>query len=217
MPEAARPGRVGGASPRKVRSGGIHSDAASTPSEESIHALPLIDAAKARGFAAETAAMDKGYDVGPVYDPCEDRGVRPIIPLRDTPAVLKGDHKPPSCEHGEWRFAGADISGRRRSLAARPASASPPPSGSQGRPAAPADPARDSPLDRSSRSAGASFARHEAGRRRAQSARMMTSTRRPAEERATTGRARRGDSAAGERRGPPSAAMGPKRPAVAGK
>jgi hypothetical protein len=108
MPEAARPGRVGGASPRKVRSGGIHSDAASTPSEESIHALPLIDAAKARGFAAETAAMDKGYDVGPVYDPCEDRGVRPIIPLRDTPAVLKGDHKPPSCEHGEWRFAGAD-------------------------------------------------------------------------------------------------------------
>ena len=30
---------------------------------ESIHALPLIDTAKVRGFAIETAAMDKGYDV----------------------------------------------------------------------------------------------------------------------------------------------------------
>jgi hypothetical protein len=23
-------------------------------------------------------------------------------------AVKRGDHKPPTCEHGEWRFAGAD-------------------------------------------------------------------------------------------------------------
>jgi transposase len=53
--------------------------------------------------------MDKGYDVGPVYDGCEDRGVRPIIPLRQTPAVERGDHEPPACEHGEWRFAGADV------------------------------------------------------------------------------------------------------------
>ena len=32
----------------------------------------------------------------------------PIIPLRETPAVKRGDHKPPTCEHGEWTFAGAD-------------------------------------------------------------------------------------------------------------
>ena len=25
-----------------------------------------------------------------------------------TRSVKRGDHKPPSCEHGEWRFAGAD-------------------------------------------------------------------------------------------------------------
>ncbi len=75
---------------------------------EALHALPLIDTARERGFAAETAAMDKGYDVGPIYDGCEARDLRPIIPLRDTPAVLKGDHKPPTCEHGEWRFAGSD-------------------------------------------------------------------------------------------------------------
>jgi len=75
---------------------------------ESIHALPLIDRARERGFAIETAALDKGYDVGPVYDGCETRGVHPIIPLRETPGVKRGDHKPPTCEHGQWRFAGSD-------------------------------------------------------------------------------------------------------------
>src|SRR3954453_2966152 len=75
---------------------------------ESIHALPLIDTAKARGFAVETCAMDKGYDLTSVYDGCEDRDVRPIIPLRETPGVKRGDHKPPTCDHGDWTFAGAD-------------------------------------------------------------------------------------------------------------
>jgi hypothetical protein len=69
---------------------------------------PLIDTAKARGFAVETAAMDRGYDVRHVYDACEDRDVRPIIPLKQTPGVKQGWHTPPTCEHGEWRFAGAD-------------------------------------------------------------------------------------------------------------
>jgi IS5 family transposase len=77
-------------------------------------ALPLLDATLARGFAVETCAMDKGYDNGPIHDGCEDRDVRPIIPLRQTPAVKRGDHKPPCCEHGEWRFAGADY-GRKAS------------------------------------------------------------------------------------------------------
>jgi len=52
---------------------------------ESIHALPLIDRTRERGFAVETARMDKGYDLTNVYDGCEDRDVRPIIPLRATP------------------------------------------------------------------------------------------------------------------------------------
>jgi len=30
--------------------------------------------------------MDKGYDIERVYGECEDRDVRPIIPLRETPA-----------------------------------------------------------------------------------------------------------------------------------
>jgi hypothetical protein len=75
---------------------------------ESIHALSLIDTARQRGFPVETCAMDKGYDLGPVYDGCEARDVRPIIRSAKTPAVERGDHKPPMCEHGGWTFAGAD-------------------------------------------------------------------------------------------------------------
>ena len=52
--------------------------------------------------------MDKGYDLGTIYDGCAERGCLPVIPLRETPAVQRREHKPPSREHGEWRFAGAD-------------------------------------------------------------------------------------------------------------
>jgi hypothetical protein len=37
-----------------------------------------------------------------------DRGVCPITPLRQTPAVKRDDHKAPTCEHNEWTFAGTD-------------------------------------------------------------------------------------------------------------
>ena len=72
------------------------------------------------------AAMDKGYDIAALYDDCEERGMRPVIPLRQTPDVKRGADKPPTCEHGEWRFAGTDYSRKAPSGAARPASASPP-------------------------------------------------------------------------------------------
>jgi transposase len=75
---------------------------------EANHALPLLDAARARGFAAQTCAMDRGYDYAAIYDGCAERDCLPIIPLRQTPAVKQGKHKPPTCEHGEWTFAGAD-------------------------------------------------------------------------------------------------------------
>jgi IS5 family transposase len=77
-------------------------------SHEANYAASLLDSARARGFAPETCALDMGYDMGPIYDACEERDCRPIIPLRETGAVKRGDHKPPMCEHGEWRFAGSD-------------------------------------------------------------------------------------------------------------
>jgi transposase len=33
----------------------------------------------------------------------------PIIPLKETPAVKRGEHRAPTCDHGTWSFAGADI------------------------------------------------------------------------------------------------------------
>ena len=72
----------------------------------------LLDMAGDRGAAAETCAMDKGYDYGPVHAACQERDCVPIIPLRNTGAVQKGEHRPPRCEHGEWRFAGSDYDRR---------------------------------------------------------------------------------------------------------
>jgi hypothetical protein len=43
---------------------------------------------------------------------CEQRGCHPVIPLRETPAVKAGKHRPPVCQHGEWTFAGADAKRR---------------------------------------------------------------------------------------------------------
>jgi hypothetical protein len=75
---------------------------------ESTTVAPLLDKLKGLGFSPETCAMDKGYDLGPIYEQCEDRDVRPVISMRETTRVKRGEHKPPTCEHGEWRFAGAD-------------------------------------------------------------------------------------------------------------
>jgi transposase len=74
--------------------------------------LPLIDAARERGFAVNAAIADKGYDNEPFHTGCMDRGICPVTPLRETPAVKRGDHHAPSCEHGEWAFAGADYQRR---------------------------------------------------------------------------------------------------------
>lgn len=56
---------------------------------ESTLVAPLLDRLQAR---PESCAMDKGYDLPPLYAECLDRGLHPIIPLRKTPAVKRGDH-----------------------------------------------------------------------------------------------------------------------------
>jgi IS5 family transposase len=69
----------------------------------------LLDRLAARGFAAETVAMDRGYDDGAMHDACAARGTVAILPLRKTPAVKRGEHHAPECKHGTWTFAGADF------------------------------------------------------------------------------------------------------------
>ena len=80
---------------------------------ESSVVSDLLTAVKDRGFAPETAALDKGYDVKPVYEACEQSSCQPIIPLRKTPAVKRGAQLAPECEHGTWTFAGADFQRKR--------------------------------------------------------------------------------------------------------
>ena len=87
---------------------------------------PLLDTAKRRGALANTAALDKGYDAGPVYGACAERDCLPLIPLKKTAAVKAGKHKPPTCSHGEWTFAGSDRKRGASKWRCPPASASPP-------------------------------------------------------------------------------------------
>ena len=80
-----------------------------TAKDAEVPVVPsLLDAMRGIGFAPTTCAMDKGYDASPVYDGCEARRIRPIVPLRETSRVLDGHGEPPSCTHGRWTFAGAD-------------------------------------------------------------------------------------------------------------
>jgi transposase, IS5 family len=80
---------------------------------ESLFVAALLDTLHHRGFAPETAALDMGYDNNRVYAECEERDVAPVIPLRRTPEVARGNHGAPTCEHGAWTFAGADFKNRR--------------------------------------------------------------------------------------------------------
>jgi hypothetical protein len=75
---------------------------------ETLSVAPLIDTARRRGAMVATAALDKGYDNNRVYAECAERDCLPLIPLRKTTAVKKGEHLPPTCSHGTWKFAGSD-------------------------------------------------------------------------------------------------------------
>ncbi len=68
----------------------------------------LLDEARRRGAIADTAALDRGYDTPGVHAVCAERDCLPVIPLKRTPGVKRGDHKPPCCDHGEWTFGGSD-------------------------------------------------------------------------------------------------------------
>jgi transposase len=71
-------------------------------------ALTLVDAAQQRGLEINACIFDKGYDSSHIYDGCEERNIRPIIPLKETEKIKKGEHHAPCCEHGTWKFMGSD-------------------------------------------------------------------------------------------------------------
>lgn len=68
---------------------------------ETLPAAPLLDKLTTLGINPETCALDKGYDNTRVYADGTARDIAPVIPLRQTPDVKRGEHNPPCCEHGE--------------------------------------------------------------------------------------------------------------------
>jgi hypothetical protein len=103
----------------------------STKEQECNFAAPLIDKLRARGFAPETCAMDEGNDAAWLYSNFEERKCHPVVPLLNTPAVERGEHKPPSCSMASGDSLDRTQSGEPLSGGARPASASPPHGGSR--------------------------------------------------------------------------------------
>lgn len=80
-----------------------------TASESELeHVASLLDVTKRRDLSTEVCVMDKGYDARNIYEACESRGIRPVVPLRLTVNVANGHHHTPECEHGRWTFAGSD-------------------------------------------------------------------------------------------------------------
>jgi hypothetical protein len=80
-----------------------------TAKDSELPEVPLLlDAVKSRGFTFDIVVLDRGYDSESVYAEVESRHARPVIPLRQTPAVKACKNKPPTCDHGEWTFAGSD-------------------------------------------------------------------------------------------------------------
>ena len=80
-----------------------------TAKDSEIPMVPvLVDIMHARDFMPGVLVLDRGYDTEKGYETVEGYGIRPVVPLRKTPAVKAGKHNPPSCEHGTWAFAGSD-------------------------------------------------------------------------------------------------------------
>lgn len=106
--------------------------------------VPLLDKLHTLGIDPDTCAMDAGYDHGAMHFDCTMRGIAPVIPLRQTADVKRGEDGPPDCEHGVWKFAGAD---RKRGVALPDGRVQARVGMDQGQPAQILDPARNGALE----------------------------------------------------------------------
>jgi hypothetical protein len=75
-------------------------------SKEHFTVEPLLDSAGGLDFRIVTLAGDQAYDTRDTYKRISAHGIVPII--ESGKRVRKGDVRPPTCEHGDWRPAGTD-------------------------------------------------------------------------------------------------------------
>ena len=92
---------------------------------ESNFAAGLIDTARARGFAVETCALDKGYDTRAIYADCAERGVGRSSRCAGPRVVKRGEPSRHRVSTARGGSPDPTTSARQPSGAARPASASP--------------------------------------------------------------------------------------------
>ena len=137
-----------------TRTGGITPDFF-TPSEAGLGKWWLDEAedmllhapvpAQPGWYALTTAIMDKGYDVRPIHDGCMDRGRLPghVIEGIDAGLSSAASTSLRCCEHGRAGGSPEPTTERQRNEVALPDGGVPARVGvGQGRPTAPADPAR---------------------------------------------------------------------------
>jgi len=95
-----------------------------TAKDSELPEVPLLlDAAKSRGFTVDVCVLDRGYDAEVIYDEVESRHIRPVVPLRKTPASRQAGTSRRRATTGSGRLPGRTPSGARASGAAQPASA----------------------------------------------------------------------------------------------
>jgi hypothetical protein len=101
--------------------------------QESTFAVPLLASVRERGFRAEIAVMDMGYDHPPVYTGFEARPTTatPSSPCARPPPSRPASTSPQRASTASGRSREPTPSGRRPSGAARPGSAHPPAGGSR--------------------------------------------------------------------------------------
>jgi Transposase DDE domain len=92
---------------------------------ESMFVTTLLDQLSEAGIRPETCAMDKGYDHRRVYNECDERGVLPIIALRNSRDVKSATTSRRSVSTATGTLPGPTTHARQRSGAVRLASASP--------------------------------------------------------------------------------------------
>ena len=91
----------------------------------------LLNAANGRGFAPSIAILDRGHDTESLYSLLEGRDIRPVIPVRKTPAVKAGKHLPRPATTVSGRSPGQTPSRARPSGVAPQVSVRPLPRGSR--------------------------------------------------------------------------------------
>jgi len=78
--------------------------------DSELHSVPaVLDSVKSRGFTVDVAVLDKATTLrSSTTDSRAGTSARPVIPLRETPAVKAWEGRPAEARSRRGTFAGSD-------------------------------------------------------------------------------------------------------------